>query len=30
MKDLCRAFGFDLVDHQRQRLGYTMTFTAPS
>lgn len=30
MKDLCRAFGFDLIDHQRQRLGYTMTFTAPS
>lgn len=30
MKDLCRAFGFDLIDHQSQRLGYTMTFTAPS
>jgi arsenite methyltransferase len=30
MKNLCRAFGFDLIDHQRQRLGYTMTFSAPS
>lgn len=30
MKDLCRAFGFDLKDHQSQRLGYTMTFVAPS
>lgn len=30
MKDLCRAFQFELIDHQRQRLGYTMTFTAPS
>jgi SAM-dependent methyltransferase len=30
MKDLCRAFEFELTDHQPQRLGYTMTFTAPS
>lgn len=29
MKDLCRAFGFELVDHQRRFLGYTMTFSAP-
>ena len=30
MKDLCRAYGFQLVDHRRRFLGYTMTFTAPA
>lgn len=30
MKDLCRSYGFDLIDHRRQWLGYTMTFTAPA
>ena len=30
MKDLCRAYGFELTDHRHQRLGYTMTFSAPA
>lgn len=30
VKDLCRAFGFELVDHRRRFLGYTMTFAASS
>jgi ubiquinone/menaquinone biosynthesis C-methylase UbiE len=29
MKDLCRAFGFRLLEHKRRFLGYTMTFAAP-
>ncbi len=29
VRDLCRASGFDVLDHTRQRLGYTMCFTAP-
>ena len=29
MKDLCSAFGFDLVEHRRKFLGYQMTFVAP-
>ena len=28
MKDLCRACGFQLVEHRRQLMGYVMTFTA--
>ena len=28
MKDLCRAYGFRLLEHRRRFLGYTMTFTA--
>jgi ubiquinone/menaquinone biosynthesis C-methylase UbiE len=30
VKDLCRAYGFVLLDHHRRVLGYTMTFAAPS
>ncbi|HEY8172469.1 MAG TPA: class I SAM-dependent methyltransferase [Dehalococcoidia bacterium] len=30
MKELCRAYGFLLVEHRRRFLGYTMTFTAPA
>jgi ubiquinone/menaquinone biosynthesis C-methylase UbiE len=30
MKDLCRAYGFDLIEHRRLLLGYTMTFAAAS
>jgi ubiquinone/menaquinone biosynthesis C-methylase UbiE len=30
MKDLCRAYGFQLVEQRRRFLGYTMTFAAPS
>ena len=30
MKDLLRASGFEVVDHSRQRLGYTMRFRASS
>ena len=30
MRDLCRAFGFELLQHERQFLGYTMTFAAPA
>ena len=29
MKELCRACGFELVEHRRRFLGYTMTFAAP-
>lgn len=29
LKDLCRAYGFELREHKRQLLGYTMTFAAP-
>ena len=29
MKDLCRAFHFELIDHQRRWYGYSMTFAAP-
>lgn len=29
VRDLCRTCGFDLLDHTRQRLGYTMCFAAP-
>ncbi len=29
VRDLCRASGFDVLDHTRQRLGFTMCFTAP-
>lgn len=28
VRDLCRASGFDVLDHSRQRLGYTLCFTA--
>lgn len=30
LKDLCRAYGFELIHHRRRFLGYTMTFAAPS
>jgi ubiquinone/menaquinone biosynthesis C-methylase UbiE len=30
LKDLCRAYGFELIEHRRLLLGYTMTFAAPS
>lgn len=30
LKDLCRGCGFELREHKRQLLGYTMTFTAPA
>lgn len=30
LKDLCRAYGFELREHRRQPLGYLMTFTAPA
>jgi ubiquinone/menaquinone biosynthesis C-methylase UbiE len=30
MKDLCRAFGFQLIEHQRGWYGYLMTFAAPA
>ncbi len=29
VRDLCRASGFEVLDHSRERLGYTMSFTAP-
>lgn len=29
VRDLCRASGFQPLDHQRQLLGYTICFTAP-
>ena len=29
LKDLCRAYGFELIEHRRQLWGYTMTFAAP-
>jgi SAM-dependent methyltransferase len=30
VRDLCRATGFSVVGHQRQRLGYLMCFAAPA
>jgi len=29
VRDLCRASGFEILDHSRERLGYTMSFAAP-
>lgn len=29
VRDLCRAYGFDEIDHERRRLGYTLCFSAP-
>ncbi|NIN10709.1 MAG: methyltransferase domain-containing protein [Gemmatimonadales bacterium] len=29
VRDLCRASGFEVLDHSRQPLGYTMCFAAP-
>lgn len=29
VRDLCRASGFEVLDHSRERLGYTMSFAAP-
>jgi hypothetical protein len=29
VRDLCRASGFEVLEHSRERLGYTMCFTAP-
>ena len=29
VRDLCRASGFEVLDHSRELLGYTMFFTAP-
>ena len=29
VRDLCRAHGFDEIDHERRRLGYTLCFSAP-
>lgn len=29
VRDLCRAVGFEVLDHGGERLGYTMCFTAP-
>ncbi len=29
VRDLCRAVGFEELDHQRQRLGYVRCFAAP-
>jgi ubiquinone/menaquinone biosynthesis C-methylase UbiE len=29
VRDLCRASGFEVLDHSRERLGYTMCFAAP-
>jgi ubiquinone/menaquinone biosynthesis C-methylase UbiE len=29
VSDLCRASGFEVLDHSRERLGYTMCFAAP-
>jgi ubiquinone/menaquinone biosynthesis C-methylase UbiE len=29
VSDLCRAVGFEVLDHSRQPLGYTMCFAAP-
>ena len=28
VRDLCTASGFSLIEHQRRRLGYTLTFAA--
>jgi ubiquinone/menaquinone biosynthesis C-methylase UbiE len=30
LKDLCGAFGFELIDHQPRWYGYLMTFAAPA
>ncbi len=30
VRDLCAASGFALIDHHRRRLGYTLTFAAPT
>ena len=30
MKDICRAFGFELIEHQSTWYGYLMTFVAPA
>ena len=29
VRDLCRAFGFEAIDQERRRLGYTLCFSAP-
>lgn len=29
VRDLCGAYGFDVIDHERRRLGYTLCFSAP-
>ena len=29
VRDLCRAFGFEAIGHERRRLGYTLCFAAP-
>ena len=29
VRDLCRAHGFDEINHERRRLGYTLCFSAP-
>ena len=29
VRDLCRASGFEVLNHSRQPLGYTMSFAAP-
>jgi ubiquinone/menaquinone biosynthesis C-methylase UbiE len=29
VRDLCRAVGFEVLDHSGERLGYTMCFAAP-
>jgi SAM-dependent methyltransferase len=29
VRDLCRAFGFEVIDNERRRLGYTLCFAAP-
>jgi ubiquinone/menaquinone biosynthesis C-methylase UbiE len=29
VRDLCRAYGFEEIDHARRRLGYTLCFAAP-
>jgi len=29
VRDLCRASGFEVLEHSRERLGYTMCFAAP-
>jgi len=29
VRDICRASGFNVLDHSHQRLGFTMSFAAP-
>jgi len=29
VRDICRASGFEVLDHSRERLGYTRSFAAP-